>query len=93
MLLFKNCCLLLTKFGYEKLLSLFVSRLNSVFGKTHETPQEPQYAYSYKSEISFTINKEEFPLLLSVYSPLGSFAHSAKSSICARKSSEKTFSH
>ena len=44
-------------------------------GKTHETPQEPQLAHSYKSVTSFTINKEEFPPLSSVSSPLGSFNH------------------
>ena len=79
-LLLKNDDLHLTKFGYGKLSLLFVSQLNSVLGKTHETPQEPQLAYSYKSAISFTLNKEEFPPLLSVYSPLGSFNDSAKSS-------------
>ena len=30
----------LTKFGYEKLSSLFVSQLKLVLGKTHEAPQE-----------------------------------------------------
>ena len=70
MLLFKNDHLHLTKFGYEKLSLLFVSQLNSVLEKTHESPQEPHLAYSYKSAISFTLNKEEFPPLLSVYSPL-----------------------
>ena len=35
----------LTKFDYENLLSLFVSQLNSVSRKTHETLQEKQYAY------------------------------------------------
>ena len=59
------------------------------FRKTHETPQEPQYAHNYKSTISFTLNKE-FPPLLSVYSPLGSFTDSTKSSACVRKSFEKT---
>ena len=58
--------------------------------KTHEAPEEPQYAYSYKSAIFFTLNKEEFPPLLFVYSPLGSFTDSAKSSVRVRKSSEKT---
>ena len=90
MLLFKNDHLHLTKFGYEKLSSLFVSQLNSVLEKTHETPQEPQLAYSYKSATSFNLNKEEFPPLLSVYSPLGSFTDSAKSSVCVRKSSDKS---
>ena len=90
MLLFKNDHLHLTKFGYEKLSLLFVSQLNSVLGKTHETPQEPQLAYSYKSAISFTLNKEEFPPLLSVYSPMGSFTDTAKSSVRVRKSSDKS---
>ena len=36
----------------------FVTQLNSVLGKIHETQQEPQYTYSYKSSISFTLNKE-----------------------------------
>ena len=72
MLLFKNDHLHLTKFGYEKLSSLFVSQLNLVLEKTHETPQEPQLAHSNKSPISFTLNKEEFSSLLSVCSPLGS---------------------
>ena len=58
MLLFKNDHLHLTKFGYEKLSLLFVSQLNPVLGKSHEIPQEPQPAYSYKSTISFTLNKE-----------------------------------
>ena len=89
-LLFKNDHLYLTKFSYEKLSSFFVSQLNSVLGKTHETPQEPQYAYSYKSAISFTLNKEEFQPLLCVYSPLGSFTDSAKSSVRLRKSPKKT---
>ena len=78
------------KHGYEKLSSLLVSQLNSVLEKTHETPQEPQLAYSYKSATSFNLNKEEFPPLLSVYSPLGSFTDSAKSSVCVRKSSDKS---
>ena len=90
MLLFKNDHLHLTKFGYEKLSLLFVSQLNSVLEKTHESPQEPHLAYSYKSAISFTLNKEEFPPLLSVYSPLGSFTDTAKSSAYIRKSSDKT---
>ena len=90
MLLFKNDHLHLTKFGYEKLSSLFVSQLNSVLEKTHETPQEPQLAYSYKSEIPFTLNKEEFPPLLFAYSPLVSFTDSAKSSVRVRKSSDKS---
>ena len=30
----------LTKFGYVKLSLLFMSQLNSILGKTHETPQE-----------------------------------------------------
>ena len=64
MLLFKIDYLHLTKFGYEKLSLLFVSQLNSVLEKTHETPQELHLAYSYKSAI--TLNKEEFPPLLSV---------------------------
>ena len=58
MLLFKNDHLHLKKFGYEKLSPLFVTQLNSVLGKIHETQQEPQYTYSYKSAISFTLNKE-----------------------------------
>ena len=78
MLLFKNDHLHLTKFGYEKLSLLFASQLNSVLEKTLETPQEPQLAYSYKSAISFTLNKEKFPPLLSVYSSLRSFTDSAK---------------
>ena len=41
MLLFKSDHLHLKKFGYEKLSLPFVSLLNSVLGKTHETPQEP----------------------------------------------------
>ena len=57
--------------------------------KTHEISREPQYAYSYKSAISFTLNKEEFPPLLFIDSPLGSFTDSTKSSACVRKSSEK----
>ena len=64
MLLFKIDYLHLTKFGYEKLSLLFVSQLNSVLEKTHETPQELHLAYSYKSAI--TLNKEEFPPLWSV---------------------------
>ena len=87
MLLFKNDHLHLTKFGYEKLSLLFVSQLNSVLGKTHETPQ---YAYSYKSAISFTLNKEEFPPLLSVYSSMGSFTDAANSSVRVRQSSDKS---
>ena len=75
--------------GYEKLSLLFVSQPNSGLGKTHETPQNSQYAYNYKSVISFTLNKEEFPSLLPVYSPLGSFADSDKSSARVQKSSEK----
>ena len=90
MLLFKNDHLHLTKFGYEKLSLLFVSQLNSVLEKTHETPQEPHLAYSYKSAISFTLNKEEFPPLLSVYSPMGSFTDTAKSCVLVRKSSDKS---
>ena len=39
--------------------------------------------------ISFTLNKEEFPPLLFIYSPLGSFTDSTKS-VRVRKSSEKT---
>ena len=88
-LLFKNDHLRLMKFGYEKLSLLLVSQLNSVLGKTHETPQEPQLAYSYKTAISFTLNKQEFPPLLSACSPLGSFTDTAKSSARVRKSSEK----
>ena len=57
-LVFKNDHLHLTKFGYEKLSLLFVSQLKPVLGKSHEIPQEPQPAYSYKSTISFTLNKE-----------------------------------
>ena len=69
------------KFGYEKLWSISVNQLNSVLGKTHETPQESQYAYSCKSPIS-----------LSVYSPLRLFTDSAKSIARVRKSSlEKPF--
>ena len=90
MLLFKNDHLHLTKFGYEKLSLLFVSQLNSVLEKTHGTPQEPHLAYSYKSAISFTLNKEEFPPLLSVYSPMGSFTDTAKSCVLVRKSSDKS---
>ena len=55
--------------------------------KTNETPQEHQYAYRYKSPIS--LNKEEFPHLLSVYGPLWSFTDAAKSRARERKSSEK----
>ena len=74
-----------------KMLSLpFVSQLNSVLEKTHETSQEPHLAYSYKSAISFTLNKEEFPPLLSVYSSMGSFNDTAKSSVRVRKSSDKS---
>ena len=90
MLLFKNDHLHLTKFGYEKLLLLFVSQLNSVSEKNHEYSQEPHLAYSYKSVISFTLNKEEFLPLLSVYSPMGSFTDTAKSSVLVRKSSDKS---
>ena len=61
MLLFKNDHLHLTKLGYEKLSLLFVCQLNSVL----ESPQEPHLTYSYKSAISFTLNKEESPPLLS----------------------------
>ena len=89
MSLFKNN---LTKFTPEQLSSHFVRQFNSFLGKTHETPQELQHAYSYKSVISFTLNKEEFPPLLSVYSSLGSFTYSAKSSVLVRKSTEKTIS-
>ena len=71
MLLFKTGHLHLTKFGYEKLPLLFVSQLNAVLEKIHESPQEPLLAYSYKSAISFTLNKEGFPPLLSIYSPMG----------------------
>ena len=39
---------------------------------------------------SFTLNKEEFPPLLSVYSPMGSFTDTAKSSVRVRKSSDKS---
>ena len=81
MLLFKNDHLHLTKFGYEKLSLLFVSQLNSVLEKTHESSQEPHLACSYKSEISFTLNKEDFPPLLFVYSPMGSFSDKSKSSV------------
>ena len=84
MLLFKNDYLHLTK----KLSLLFDSQLNSVLAETHETPQEPQLAYRYKSVIPFTLNKEEFPSL-SVYSPLGSFTDTAKSSALVQKSFEK----
>ena len=90
-LLFKNGHLFLTKFGYEKLLALFVRQLNSVLRKTHETPQEPHYACSNKSGISFTLNKKEFPPLLCIYSSLGSFTDSAKSSVLVRKSLKKLF--
>ena len=90
MLLFKNDHLHLTKFGYEKLSLLFVSQLNSVLGKTHETSQEPQLAHSYKSAISFTLNKEEFPPFLSVYSLMGSFTNTAKSSVRVRKILDKS---
>ena len=69
-LLFKNDHLHLTNFGYEKLSLLFVGQLKSVLGKTHETLQKPQYVYSHKSAISFTLNKEDFPPLLSAYIPL-----------------------
>ena len=55
--------------------------------KTNETPQEHQYAYSYKSPIS--LNKEEFPHLFSVYGLLWSFTDAAKSRARERKSSEK----
>ena len=58
--------------------------------KTHETSQEPQIRYRYKSAISFTLKKEELPPLLSVCSPLGSFTDSAKSSARVRKSYKKT---
>ena len=44
MLLFKNDHLHLIKFGYEKLSLLFVSQLNSVLEKTHESPEEPHIA-------------------------------------------------
>ena len=90
MLLFKNDHLHLTEFGYEKLSSLFVSQLNSVLEKTHESPQEPHLAYSYKSAISFTLNKEEFPPLLSVYSLMRSFTDTAKSSVRVRKSFDQS---
>ena len=60
MFLFKNDHLHLTKFGYEKLLSLFVSQLNSVLEKTHEAPQEPQLPYSYKSATSYNLTKKSF---------------------------------
>ena len=90
MLLFKSDHLYLTKFCYEKLSLLFVSQLNSVLEKTHETFQEPQRAYSYKSATSFTLNKEEFPPLLPVYSLLRSFTDSAKSNVRVRKSSDKS---
>ena len=63
------------------------SQVKSALGKTHATPQEPQYAYSYKSTISFTLIKEEYPPLLYAYSPLRSFTDSAKSSVHIRKNS------
>ena len=91
-MLFKSDHLHLTISGYEKLSLLFVSQPNSGLGKTRETPQDPQYACNYKSVISFTLNKKEFPPLLSVYSPLGSFTDSAKSSARVQKSSEKNVS-
>ena len=88
MLLFKNDHSHLTKFSYEGLSILFVSQLNSFLEKAHEIPQEPQLVYSYKSAIPFILNKEEFPPLLSVYSPMGSVNDTAKSSVRVRKSSD-----
>ena len=64
-----------------------------MLGKINETPQEPQYTYNYKSAISFTLNKEKFPPLLSVCSPLRSFTDTAKSSAPTQKSSEKNIFH
>ena len=58
-LLLKNDQLHLTKFlkfVYNKVSLLFVSQLNSVLGKIHETPQERHCAYSNKS--SFTDSAE-----------------------------------
>ena len=65
-LLFKNDHLHLTKLGYEKLSLQFVSQLNLVLGKVHETPQEPECSCRYRSVVSFTLNKAEFSTLLSV---------------------------
>ena len=65
--------------------------VSSVVEKTHETPEELHLAYSYKSAIFFSLNKEEFPPLLSAYSPMESFTDTAKSSARARKSSDKSF--
>ena len=63
----KNDHLHLTKFGYEKLSLLFVNQLNSVLEKTHESPQEPHLAYSYKA-ISFTLNKRASTIIVCLQS-------------------------
>ena len=66
-------------------------QFNAVLEKTYETPRELQYAYSYKSAISFILNKEEeFPPLSSLYRLLVLFTDSAKLSARVRKNSEKT---
>ena len=72
----------------QNLVTLF-SQLNSVLGKTYETQQEPQLAYSCKSAISFILNGEEFPPLLSACGPLGSLTQ-----LNVRTNSQKIcFSH
>ena len=60
------------------------------FGKNSWNSTRTITCLQHKSAISFTLNKEEFPPLLSVYSPLGSITDTTKLSACVRKSSDKT---
>ena len=64
-----------------------------MFGKIHEMLQGPQYTYRCKLGISFSLNKEEISLLISVYSPLGSFTDTVKSGVCIQKSPKKLNIH
>ena len=80
-LLLKNDLLYLIKRGYEQFSLLFFSKLNTDLEKSCGTPQGLQYPYRYKSGTSLFLNKEEFPKLLSVCSPLDSLTDTAKSSL------------
>ena len=52
-LFLKNHLLCLIKLAYEQFSLLFVSRLNTPFGKSCETPQGLQFAYRYQLGIAF----------------------------------------
>ena len=70
--------IILKKIILPSTLKAFVTTWHISWNSTRTTSRL-QLQISYKTAISFTLNKEEFPPLLSVYSLVGSFTDTAKS--------------